>query len=395
VTDSDVIVIGGGISGLSFAYRCAEIGLGVLLLEDTPRLGGCIHSQHLPSGYWFEMGAHTCYNSYGGLIQLIEKLELRDRITARAKVPFRLLKNGQLRSIPRELSVWEAVRSLPHAFRASREGHTVQSYYSRLVGPGNYDRVLSPMLAAVPSQNADAFPATMLFKKRPRRKDVMRTFTLAGGLQTLIDALARHDRLATNTDIAVRSIEPDGRSLRVDTVDGQHFSSRYLALAIPPPKAADLLRGAFPELAARLAQIQAVAVDSVGVVVSKSKLTIPPVAGIVPTADVFYSAVTRDTVPDDRYRAFAFHFRPDTPAPQRLERVSTVLAVSQRDFETVVERRVVLPSPLLGHHTLVHEIDRLTADLPLFLTGNYFAGLAIEDCIERSSTELTRLQRQL
>jgi protoporphyrinogen oxidase len=233
----------------------------------------------------------------------------------------------------------------------------------------------------------------MLFKKRPRRKDVMRSFTLAGGLQTLTDALAKHDRIAANTDAAVRSIGRDGTSFLLNTEGGRRFTARCVAVATPPPTAAELLREAFPELAARLAQIRTVAVESIGVVVAKRKLSIPQVAGIVPTADSFYSAVTRDTLPDERYRAFAFHFRPDAPTQQRLERIASVLAVEKRDFETIVEKRVVLPSPTLDHDEAVHGIDRLTADLRLFITGNYFAGLAIEDCVGRSFSEFARLKQ--
>ena len=49
--------------------------------------------------------------------------------------------------------------------------------------------------------------------------------------------------------------------------------------------------------------------------------------------------------------------------------------------------------PVLGHQEIVDDIDRLAADLPLFITGNYFAGLAIEDCVSRSFDEFGRLQR--
>ena len=54
-----------------------------------------------------------------------------------------------------------------------------------MVGKRNYSRVLAPFLSAVPSQNVDCFPvsgAGSLFKKRARRKDVVKSFTLDGGL---------------------------------------------------------------------------------------------------------------------------------------------------------------------------------------------------------------------
>jgi len=53
------------------------------------------------AGYWFEMGAHTLYNSYGSLLTIIDELGLRDRMLTRKRAPYRLLVEGKLRSIPR------------------------------------------------------------------------------------------------------------------------------------------------------------------------------------------------------------------------------------------------------------------------------------------------------
>ncbi len=389
--DDQVVVIGGGISGLSFAYRAAAAGQRVLLLEGSTQFGGCIHSARHAADYWLEVGAHTCYNSYGGLIEMVESCGMRDKITARERVPFRLLRDGALRSIPGELSLFELARSIPRIFNTRKEGQTVEAYYSRLAGAGNYRRVLSAMFAAVPSQNADGFPAGMLFKKRSRRKDILRSFTLAGGLQTLPDALARRPGLEAVTDVEVNRVEKTGSSFRVHSADERCFPARTLVLAVAPPQAAALLREAAPELAAQLARIQTSTADSVGVVVAAQKLAIPPVAGVVATDDIFFSAVSRDTVPDPRYRGFAFHFRPGSSAEDRLERIARVLEVEQRDLEVVSERQVRLPSPVLGHAEIVREIDRMTAGTRLAVTGNFFDGLALEDCVSRSFDEAARL----
>jgi protoporphyrinogen oxidase len=50
-----------------------------------------------------------------------------------------------------------------------------------------------------------------------------------------------------------------------------------------------------------------------------------------------------------------------------------------------------LPSPRAGHADLVRRIDGLLAGERLLLTGNWFGGLAIEDCLARSAAEAERL----
>ena len=65
MTDHDAVVIGGGISGASFAFHAAQAGCRVLVVERDLEPGGCLHSVRAPTGFWFELGAHTCYSSYG------------------------------------------------------------------------------------------------------------------------------------------------------------------------------------------------------------------------------------------------------------------------------------------------------------------------------------------
>ncbi len=388
----NVIVIGGGISGLSFAYRCAVEGSGALVLEASPRLGGCLHSHRFETGFWFELGAHTCYNSYGGLIEMIEACGLIDQLIPRAKVPFRLLRDERVRSIPSELNFLAILASLPRLFFANKEEESVERYYTRIVGATNYRRVLGPMLAAVPSQDAGEFPATMLFKKRPRRKDILKSFTLEGGLQRVTDALAQRSGIETETGVAVRSVTRMEGGFSVQAEDGRRFEARQLALAVSPHIAAKILADDFPELSSELGRIATSAVDTVGVVVAKEKLTLEPVAGIVGIDDCFYSAVSRDTVPDEHFRSLSFHFRPGTSPEKRIERVTQVLGVAESDLEGRVDRHTVLPSPREGHAAIAAAIDRQTAGTRLSILGNFFAGLAIEDCITRSFAEFARLQ---
>jgi UDP-galactopyranose mutase len=155
--------------------------------------------------------------------------------------------------------------------------------------------------------------------------------------------------------------------------------------------AAALVRGGFPELAGQLARVKMAALETLGVVVPKERVSLPEMAFLVPVDDLFYSAVTRDPVPDARFRAFAFHFKPRHPREERLARIGQALGVEVGALDEVTEKTTMLPSPVLGHGELVREIDRVIAGGRLAVTGNYFAGLALEDCVARSRAEWQRV----
>lgn len=386
----DVIIAGAGISGLSLAHYCAKAGLKTLVIEKGARTGGCLASHRFPSGFWLELGAHTCYNSYENFIGIADDLGLAT--LRRENVPFRLLVGNDVRSIPFALNFRELLCSAPRIFREKKAGQTVESYYSRIVGPGNYRKVLGPVLSAVPSQRVDDFPAGMLFKKRTRRKDVLKKFTFDGGLQRLTDMISRESGIEVLTGIGAKTVEFSDGLFNLTTEDGGSFQSRFFAPAVPPPAAAGILKAAFPELSAKLALINAVSVESLGVTVSRDKVSVKPFAGLIPLKDSFFSIVSRDTVMDENYRGFSFHFRPGTSYDAKLNRIKEVL---RTDPEDIAENNVQLPSPTLGHERLIGEMDKFLDGKRLLLTGNYFSGLAIEDCVTRSLAEFNRMRNLL
>ncbi len=394
----DVIVIGAGNSGLSFAETAANAGRSVLVLERAPAVGGCLATHRGPDGYWFELGAHTCYNSYAALAELIERCGLRGAIIPRAKSHLRfldgdrLVPGSNLGTLLRLFSWAELARSLPRMFTVKKEGQTVYSYYASIVGRRNYGQVLGPMLSAVPSQSADAFPAAMLFKSRSfRRKDFPRSFTVQGGLTSVAEALARQPRITVRAATGARAVEVAGGRNAVVTEAGERLEAAVVALATPPGSAAALLRGALPELATQVARVKEATVDTVGFAVRAAKVDLPASTFLVPREDLFQSVVTRDPVPDRDWRGFAFHFRPGLTADARLERALHVLRLRREDLADVTERRTVLPSPVLGHEQVVAEVVRLTAGTRLAVVGNWFAGLSIEDCVDRARSEWARI----
>ena len=143
-----------------------------------------------------------------------------------------------------------------------------------------------------------------------------------------------------------------------------------------------------------ISRVKTVAVESAGVVLPRGRSPLAECAFVVPVDDVFFSVVTRDPWPDPERRGFAFHFRPGVPREEKLARMSAVLRVPREALAEVVEQRRTLPSPTLGHAEIVADVDRCLAGTKLAVTGNYFAGLAIEDCVLRSNAEWARISGQ-
>lgn len=397
----DAIVIGGGISGLAYAWKTAHAGGSALVIEPSPRVGGCIQSHRTHDGFWFEMGAHTVYNSYGSLLDIAVGTAVTDKMVERgpARAQFGLLRGDQFTwltppKVLLQLSWLEAGLRFPFNVFRSKEGQTIGSYYSRLIGPNNFSRVLSPFLAAVPSQSADGFPvagAGSLFKKRARRKEFMRSFGFEGGLSTLCDAVAAAKGVTVENGVAATRVARSGAGFAVTLSDGRTVEAGHVAVAAPPTAAAQMLKADFADVAAAIEKVQVVEVESAGVVLPKSACWMPECAFVVPVDDSFFSAVTRDPFPDANLRGFAFHFRGGTSRDAKLRRMAEVLRVDVADLGKVVERKLTLPRPALGHHTIVAAIDAALKGSALAVTGNYFAGLAIEDCILRSNAEFSRV----
>ena len=59
-------------------------------------------------------------------------------------------------------------------------------------------------------------------------------------------------------------------------------------------------------------------IETVALCVPAGELShLPPLAGLIAVDDDFYSMVSRDYLPDERYRGFAFHFRHGALTPTR------------------------------------------------------------------------------
>jgi oxygen-dependent protoporphyrinogen oxidase len=393
--DFEHIVIGAGISGLGMAHRSAKRGVPTLVLEGSGRIGGCINSLTFPGsgGFWTEGGSHSCFNSYGHLIDDLGELGLLQRLVPKGKLRYSLWRGGERRSIFSALHPLELTFSLPRLFSAKKARKGVAEFYAAGLGRRNYRDLFGPAFRAVICQEPDEFPADLLFRRRARRKELARSFTFPGGLSDIPRAIADQKTLEIRTGQEVSEVRRADKGYQVLLADGSLLGGRHLTLAVPPDTAAALLGKGFRELGTLIGQIGISRIETLALCVAIADVGhLPPLAGLISVDDAFYSMVSRDYLPDERYRGFTFHFRKGAlDADAQLERACLALGIDSDKISGLARVENRLPRLRTGHLDLVRRIGEALAGSRLALTGNWFHGVSIEDCLTRSDQEFARL----
>ena len=93
--DYDIIIIGGGVSGLFIAYKLLNTNLKVILFEGNDSVGGRIRTIQ-KEGTLFEAGAARIHSSHGKTISLLHDLDLKDDLLRLPDTIDHVLRNNKL-----------------------------------------------------------------------------------------------------------------------------------------------------------------------------------------------------------------------------------------------------------------------------------------------------------
>ena len=260
----DVVIIGGGIAGLSAAWRLRDRD--VLLLEAGDRLGGRMRSDRR-GDYWLNYGAHL-FPAPGTLVDSmarecgLETVPVTGAMMGLA-VGSRKLVSGPVESYPFRLPL-----SIRERVAFARAGLKVQRAVARRNGLSYEDhRTFAEFLGPLPPAVAEIFACAShratadpdelsagcgigLFALVWGGKGSLIARNLLGGTGRLPEALGRElgDRARVNARVA--AIEEDGDAL---IVDGER--TRHVIVAAQAPHAAPLVAPLAPAAAGALSQL--------------------------------------------------------------------------------------------------------------------------------------------
>ena len=319
-----VVVVGGGLAGLTAAYDLARTGAGVLVLEGSPDVGGKLRRASV-GGVTVDVGAESMLNRRPEGVALARELGLD--VVHPATAASSVWTRGAVRRLPRSLmGVPLDLEELRSSGVLSDEGLaratdeqpgvpvdedvSVGELVASRLGDEVVDRLVEPLLggvyagrarelsarATVPQLVAVAALGRLLDAELPV-VDAPVFAGLAGGLGGLVEALAAGVEVRRSETVRELRRTGTGFALVVgSTADPVLVEADAVVLATPAAPTARLLAEVAPVAAAELASIEyasmavvtlAFPVEAVAHLPGASGFLVPPVDGRAIKASTF------------------------------------------------------------------------------------------------------------
>jgi protoporphyrinogen/coproporphyrinogen III oxidase len=299
-----VLIIGGGIAGLSAAWECHRRQVPALVLEAADRIGGVIRTDTV-DGCVLDAGPDAFLAQKPGAMTLCRELRLESELVG--MVPPRgafILAGDRLHPLPEggafglptspaaflrsSLLSWSgkarvALEPLvPRRRSAAAEEESAGAFFRRRFGQEAATRIAQPLLGGIHAGDLDMLSARavvpqfvslerqgrsvlLALRQQARRRSPEGAFrSFASGMGRLPDAL--RDALpegTVRTGAPVRHVRRSAGRFVVTTADGQVEHGDILLTAVPAPDAAALIESLAPQAAALSAAIPYVSTATV------------------------------------------------------------------------------------------------------------------------------------
>lgn len=246
-----VTILGGGISGLTLAYRLVKKGFAVDLVEADSQLGG-LGTYFNWRGQWIDRFYHCQMPSDDPLLALIDELGKTDDMVwgptrmgfvyGKKRYPF----NGALDLLRfNALSLVERIRFgvVSLLLRAAGKGKDLDNipvgeWLSGLYGPTLWKKLLEPLFKAKFGDAAANLPALYIWQRLGREKNKSDRGYLKGGLKAFLDHFEKElCALGVNihTNTRVTCIDPADHSVQVRCDNGKVIQSDWAISTLPFP----------------------------------------------------------------------------------------------------------------------------------------------------------------
>jgi oxygen-dependent protoporphyrinogen oxidase len=431
-----IVIVGGGISGLSAAFELTQRNVPFRLLEASPRAGGLIATEQR-DGFTIDAGADSMLGAKPAARDLCAQVGLAPQLQEmKAPRSAFMLAGDRLFALPvpsvlgvpttigaaarfRLLPLPSRARVLlePFVARGPSDDESIASFFTRRFGAAAARLVAQPLLGGIHAGDTRELSVRALFPNLVQAEaagSVLRGLArrspapggaflaLAGGMETLPRALARALPAGSiRYDAEVRRVTREVPGWRVETDGGQERAMAVL-FASPAHVTARLLATVDAEAAAicrGIAHASSVTVtlawprDAVPHPLAGSGFVVVPGGGYRITACTWSSSKWEGRAPAGHalLRAFvggtadagAIELPDDELAAIARRDLGRAIGVAAAPELTVVRRwRDASPQLTVGHEARTERIAEQLRRCPgVFLTGRGIRAVGIPDCI--------------
>jgi oxygen-dependent protoporphyrinogen oxidase len=435
----DVIVVGGGIAGLSAAYELHARGVSFVLLERTGRPGGVIVSEDV-DGYTVDGGPDSLLVQKPEAIALCREVGLGDRLvpTRPPRLAY-IQRGGRLHPLPASsvlgiptrigpfigtnLFTWSGKMRMAAELLVPRRidgaDESIGSFMRRRFGEEATTYLAEPLLAGIHAGDVDRLSIKALFPRlvetEQKHGSLLAAFarartpvspdgafrSLPGGLSEMVRAVVARlpqDSLRFNTPVSRVLLD----SIRVETQAGGTLAARAVIVTAPAYVAADLLQEENRELAHLCGDVRYASTATIALAFPRSAVAhplngsgfvVPRTEGTGILAASWLSSKWPHRAPDDRVLMRAFfggardeHALGKSDAQLQdtaLAALRPLLGITGDPLLARVYRfERASAQHEVGHLARIEALDRILAGTPgLFMTGSGLRGVGIPDCV--------------
>jgi oxygen-dependent protoporphyrinogen oxidase len=454
--DTDVLVVGAGISGLVTAWRLQQAGRAVAVIEAAPRAGGAIGSLRA-DGCLVENGPNSTLETSPLIGQLLEETgAIGERIYANTVARKRfVLRGGRLIPIPMSPSAFLATPLFSARTKLSlvREPfirpsapdaqETVAQFVRRRLCQEFLDYAINPFVAGVYAGDPErlsvraAFPRLFELEQkygslirgqiagaRERKRNPEKSkqsapmLSFRDGMQTMPDAIAgKLRRLLLGTRATGLARHPQGDwEITAETSNGAlRGRARTVVLAVPAWVAATLVAPQVPAAAQALEAIHYPPVAAVASAYDRADIAhaLDGFGFLVPEKErrrilgtIFSSTLFENRAPAGTALLTTFVGGMRQPELARLDdeaiartvhdELANLVGVRAAPRWTRVSRwERAIPQYTPGHLDRMAALDAAERDLPgLYFCANYRGGISVADCIKSADAMAVRITEE-
>lgn len=439
--ETDVLIIGAGLCGLTTAYELEQHHLKVTVIEESDTVGGVIQSESV-EGYLIERGPHTFQNTGNAIIDLCQRLQLTPQPASDVSHDRFVFSQGKLNPVPSSplgflasnlLSFNAKIHVLSEPFIKpldKQDDISIADFTRHRLGNEVLTQMVTPFLSGVYAGDPEQLSAQAVFpkliewerdagsivkgalkaKKNAGKKEKKLPYALMNfenGMHTLPEALSSHLKQPVLLNHTVKSIQHNDSKVSCTVIDlhqeEKTYQARHIIFATPAYVTAELTQSINSLLSKALQKIDYAPIATCQLGIEENSLKHPingfgflvprtttfDLLGTIFTSQLFPNRAPKGTQLLSCFTGGALNpdivaWSDDTLTHEMVKELKVILKEPDLNvsFSKVYRWQKAIPQYVIGHtHTVAQIKEALTASPHLSVTGNYIKGVSLNDCV--------------